>query len=518
MAGWLIAGVVVCLASGTGAAEQDKKLIQYGWDVRTPAYVAANIGQMEEKPFDGVAMLLNRHAFNHVFYNRELDDEQTQTYLNDLASIRWDKFTDNFLMMYCRSNMDWFSEEDWGPDGWVLHNVRLCGKATKAGRCVGIFFDTESFWGRRPWWYAKQPGADQRSFAEFQAMVRKLGAQFMDALQDEHPDLVFLMPYMLSNPNTYTQVRNEPDRAKHSDLLKDGDEGLWPAFVNGMLVAVRGKTAIIDGHLRSYYHQELADYTQGVRRIREGAQGTDRLIDSDIWHKYQHHVRAAHGIYADFYCNMLPLRLRSSNMTDDERARWLEHNVYYSLKTSDKYAWYYNEYMNWWEDRHVPPYMEGAIRSAKRKLAAGQPLGFENDAPSRGWRDLLIQREATIEPKTAGIPRVTGDAPTIDGQLDDDAWKRAAELGPFVAYVEAPIYELSAVHMGDTQWTVEIAIPWHALDRVPAKPGTQLAANVAHMRFREWGGKKPQYSTWSKYKGAEAKPSYVRVEPERLGV
>ena len=343
-----VAGLVVTglVGSAAPAADQERKLIQYGWGPKTPAYVAQNIRQMETKPFDGVAMVLDRNSFNHVFYNRELDDEQTEAYLRDLAGIKWEKFTDNFLMMYCRSNMDWFSEEDWGADGWVLRNVRLSAKAAKVGRCAGIFFDVESFWGRRPWWYARQPGADQRSFAEYERIVRRRGAQFMAALQDEYPGLVFLTSYLVSNPGAYAEVRREPDRARHSQLLQDGDEGLWPAFVNGMLDGAKGESVIADGHLRSYYHQERSEY-------------------------------------------------------------------------------------------------EDAIRSARRKLTEGRPLGFDNDAPSRGWDRLLRQRAEPIEPKTAGIPRVAGPPPEIDGRLDDDAWKGAAELGPFVTYVESPIYELS---------------------------------------------------------------------------
>lgn len=131
VAGLLVASLTV---SATAAGHENKKLIQYGWGPPTPGYVAKHIRQMETRPFDGVAMILDRHSFNHVFYSRELDDEQTQAYLDDLAAIQWEKFTDNFLMMYCRSNMDWFSEEDWGPDGWVLRNVRLCRAGHIEGR------------------------------------------------------------------------------------------------------------------------------------------------------------------------------------------------------------------------------------------------------------------------------------------------------------------------------------------------------------------------------------------------
>lgn len=598
--------LLVALAAGIAAPApgegEAKKLVQYGWDVQFPGYVAANIREMEKKPFDGIMMRTDRTSFSHVFYNRELDDEATKNYLKAMESIKWEKFTDSFFTLLVRSNMDWFSDEDWAPDGWVLRNVRLCAKAAKVGRCVGIWMDTESYWGRRPWTYAAQPHADEKSFVEFEKIVRKRGAQFMEALQEEFPDLVLLTSYLLANPTAYGEARKTTDAARRSEILKDDNEGLWPAFVNGMVDGIKGKAVIVDGHEKSYYHQELPEYTQAVARMREGAEGVKNLIDPKIWPKYQEYVQAGHGIYVDFYCNMLPLRTRSSALTDEEKARWVEHNVYYALKTSDKYAWIYSEYMNWWENSTVPPYLQDAIRSAKSKVAEGKPLGFKNDAPSRGWNELWSLRANPAKPKTARIQRLSGTPPRIDGKLNDPVWKKATPLGPFVAYLEAPIYELSsktkayaaydrknlyvafgcrepdmktmkeghadlfddvtvilaplsdrtgwrafnvnsrnehqkfseatagsggagwvtdhqsAVYLGQKGWSVELVIPWQSLGQIPPKPGTELAANVAHMRFRHWGGAKPQYSTWSQFLGKEAKPSYVRVEPERLGI
>ena len=577
-------------------AAPGKKLIQYGFDVQYPAYVAEHIRDMENKPFDGIMMRTDPDGFSHAFYNKDLKADETRDYLDAMRRIEWKKFTDNFFMMYSRSTMDWFSEEDWGPDGWVLRNVRLCAQAAKVGGCVGVGFDAESFWGLRPWWYAKQPRADEKSFAQFETIVRKRGAQFMGALQEEYPDLVVLTLYLLSMP-AYAQARDEPDAARRAEtMLKTfEDEALWPAFVNGMMDGVKGKTIIVDGNEHAYYYDATEKYAHSAELMREGVKP---FFDDVSWPKYRQHAQVGQAVWLGYWSNLLPMRLPSSAMTPEECASMVEHNVYHALKTSDQYVWMWSELMHWWEDRRVPPYLEDAICSAARKIADDEPLGFEIDPIVQRAAAQLRKDRADYEPQTASIPRLAGRAPAIDGRLGDAAWSNATGLGPFVAYVESPVYDLSAttmaqavydndnlyvafacgepdmqttresfarqedyddmsvilapdadrgawrsfvvasngkrkdghpnglkagwqpdyrsaVQLGDSAWSVEMAIPWKALGRAAPRPGETLAANVAHMRFR-WG--EWEYSTWSKFRGVESRPSHRRVEPERLGL
>ena len=118
--GMVVAGFVVSVVSAAGL---EKKLIQYGWDCQSPAYIAEHVREMEKHPFDGI--VTRADSFSNVFAVKDLDDAKTAGYMEAMASIKWGKFTDNFFMMYSRSNMDWFSERDWGPEGWVLRNARL---------------------------------------------------------------------------------------------------------------------------------------------------------------------------------------------------------------------------------------------------------------------------------------------------------------------------------------------------------------------------------------------------------
>jgi hypothetical protein len=80
--------------------------------------------------------------------------------------------------------------------------------------------------------------------------------------------------------------------------------------------------------------------------------------------------------------------ISNAGLTPDERLRWFEHNVYYALVTSDEYVWCYSERMHWWQDK-VPDGTEAAIRSARTKIAEGQPLGFDiGDFIAAGQRKM----------------------------------------------------------------------------------------------------------------------------------
>ena len=66
-------------------------------------------------------------------------------------------------------------------------------------------------------------------------------------------------------------------------------------------------------------------------------------------------------------------------LSPDDRLRLLEHNIYHSLRTTDRYAWIYSENLNWWQ-KNIPKGAEEAIRRAKTKIQTGKPLGFDVDS------------------------------------------------------------------------------------------------------------------------------------------
>jgi len=363
----LLLAPLAALHAQTSASERPvKKLLEYGWDVPYPDQVRNDIRNMEKRPFDGIIFRLRE--WNHAFDPRPWEEAKLKPQLDDLAAIEWKTFTDNFLCLYAANHwrMDWFNDEQWKG---ITTNLRLSARAAKIGRCVGIVFDPEPY-GDNPWAYAgKNKG---HSFAEVEAQVRKRGAQFMTAIQTELPEVRLLTFF---HQSLFDELLASPDLQDRQLRLSRQPWALLSAFWNGALEAAAPGVRIIDGYELAYYHTAREPFYRAYHRMR---QRSLTLVPSELHTKHAVHFQAGMALYMD---QVLGLRqpaekYLSTYLTPQERLRWFEHNVYYALTTSDEYVWCYSERMNWWQNK-VPEGAEAAIRSARKKIADGQPLGFD---------------------------------------------------------------------------------------------------------------------------------------------
>ena len=103
-----------------------KKLICAGHDMKnmTPLKIREQITQMQQSPFDGLAIRLK--GAENGFNSRAFDEERFLEDYQSLAAIEWGHFTDNFIWMHCTSQLEWFNEKDWQG---VLANARIMAKA-----------------------------------------------------------------------------------------------------------------------------------------------------------------------------------------------------------------------------------------------------------------------------------------------------------------------------------------------------------------------------------------------------
>jgi hypothetical protein len=423
--GWLLAATLTGLALAAYAQPQPKKLIEYGWDVPQPSYVAANLEQMQKRPFDGLIMRLP--DIGSVFHNTRVDEAKPELVkeFEALPQIAWGSFTDNFICMYAASTMDWSSDPDWEA---VLQRARLCAKAARVGKCKGVCFDYEPY-GDNPWNYSAQKCAKAMGFEETFALARRRGAQFMDALQSEYPGLVVHTFFQFCY---FSHIATEPDAAKRMKMLSGEGYGLLPAFINGLLDAAKPDVLLTDGNEGSYYYKEPLAYYKAFHTMRQTALG---LVAPENRAKYLAQMQAAQALYVDYVFKYWPNPTPATYLSAEERAKWWEHNVYYALQTSDRYVWLYSEKMNWWTDTNLPPLMEAATAGAREKIARRQPLGFDiGEAMARAReREAVVLREKLGEQKQASISRAAVP-PAIDGKLDDAAWQGPGALDAFLPY------------------------------------------------------------------------------------
>jgi len=361
----LILATSLLAQTAAGVAALDKKLVEYGWEVPTPDFIRANIRQMEQRPFDGLIFKLK--AGTNVLEPKAWEESKFAKDLEDLREITWEKFTDNFVIMLAASNQDWFNDEHWKA---IENNVRLVARAAKVGRCVGICFDQEPY-GENPWAYTKAAHRQSKSFAEYEAIARRRGAQYIRAVEGEFPKPKILTFFQLSLFGGLLKPMKPELRATQ---LSQTGYALLPAFLNGMLDAAGPDAVIIDGNENAYYYTDSRQHLNVYHLITQ--QGL-YLVDPALWSKYRAQVQVGQALYIDQYFGLRTNKVLGHFMTPEERPKWFEHNVWWTMHTTDRYVWCYSERMNWWTNKDVPPGCEEAIRSARATLAAGQKLGFD---------------------------------------------------------------------------------------------------------------------------------------------
>ena len=430
MRAWWILVIVAMLGPAancwTEGLPRTKKLLEYGWDVPYPTYVRDNIREMEKRPFDGVIMRLAGEGRGNIFMGGRWDEADFAEDFAALAAIDWgERFTDNFIMIYAASEMDWFSDEDWDN---VLANVRIMTHAARLGRCH-LAFDAEPY-GKNPWSYEGQVHAGEKSFEEYSEIIRQRGRQFMQAIQADLPDTVV---HTLFSYSYLAHIAQEPNLQNRKEQLKQHSYGLYVAFLNGMLDVMGPGVVITDGNEASYYYTSSEDFYRAYHTMR---QGVLPLIPRENVDTFLLQTQAAQALYMDYVFKRVPWGgIPAQFLSHDEQVKWFEHNTYWALKTTDEYVWLYSEKMNWWTGRDIPEGMEEAMVRAREDIREGRPCGVDlkqvmQEMQARLQREIdenLIRRQAEI-------PRLAAAPPVIDGSLDDAAWQQAAALEPFVRY------------------------------------------------------------------------------------
>ena len=414
-------------AAGNGARK--KKLIKAaGYDY--PDLVRREIRNMERLPFDGINLKLHdwRNSIS-VFRPQPYDETKLAQDFEDLRHIKWNRFTDNFVRAITAKKehprQDWFDDTHWEA---IQHNARLVAKAARIGRCVGVCFDPEAY-GPNPWAYQEAAHKISKTFAQYEAMVRKRGAQFVRAIESEFPNAKILTYIMLS------QVRAVAPRRTRGEVkasLSWNSYALLPAFLDGMLDGASTGTVIVDGNEPSYYYTDREQFLDAYHYV---AQRALRFVDPANWNKYRTQVQVGQAVFLDELMQLRKGRRLANYLTPAQQRLWLEHNTYWALYCSDEYVWLHDGNADWWKGKGLPKGAVEAVRSARRKIHRHEPLGFDlrpimakaMTAFNRDMNKGAELRSATV----VGLPADT-ESPRIDGRLDDPAWERVTPLEEFV--------------------------------------------------------------------------------------
>ncbi len=349
--------LVLVLAVAASLAAQDmrrpRKLIATGWDKPDQVGLKEHIRAMETQPFDGIMITVAgkrddgtpcalRSAHSAELWQRAWFEAA----IADLKSIRFEKFTDNFITIGANpGNVDWFDDAGWAAV--AEHWATAAWIARQAG-FRGFHFDPEAY--TKPYSqfnYAVQPEAARHSFNDYYAKARERGRQVMTAVAKEYPDAVLFCYFM--NFICSAAVGHADPRP----VLSGMGYGLYPAFIDGWLDAAPPTMTFVDGCESAYLYNDDLQYVRAALGIKGACQ---ELVSPENRATYRAQVQVSYGIYLDAYWNEepSPWRVRCDGTPP---VRKLFENVRSALNASDGYVWVYGEKFRWWPtpNRSVNP-------------------------------------------------------------------------------------------------------------------------------------------------------------------
>jgi len=331
----------------------ERKLIEFGWDEPSTAFLRQHIRQMERMPFDGV-VLNARFAGTDgreqvlgwkAFGRQAIPWAALEPALSDLEATRFQRFTDNFLRMNVTpGDVGWF--DDFTP---VIHNARMTARLVRRAGLAGILFDLEQY-ERTIFSYNDQSEREPHSPEEYVAQVRRRGREVMRAFQAEAPGLRLFLTFGYNLP----EVR--PD-----------SYGLLAAFLDGLFEEAAGETQIVDGFEFSYPYRSPQDFERGYRNVV----GAGRRL-SAVPEAYRARLSVGFGIWLDW-------NWRYEGWSTDDLAvnyftpQALDTALAAALRRSDRYVWLYNEQPRWWPRARLPEAYIAAVRRARARVGMANP-------------------------------------------------------------------------------------------------------------------------------------------------
>lgn len=368
-----------------------KKLIDFSQHTPVLQYFKDHLKDYEKGPFDGLSVKLSKAAGSgNVFMVDDwarVTEEVKNAERSIASSLQQSKvLTDNFLALFGASQMDWFSDEDWAK---VDEHLRYAAAIAKSAGFKGILWDPEPYKpGKNPWRFAELENHAKYSYEAFYDQIRKRGAQFIRALQEEFPGLVILSLRELSDWQQGSPFSTPLlPVTNRENVMTDLKEAWWSfhvAFFVGILDGINPDVTFIDGNEEAYYYTSPLEYYRVRSTLIDDAKA---LIPPALWLKHTRSFSIGHAIAPEYiagnWLGMQPFPYRLTGqglmMTPAERVKWLEHDTYYALRTSDRYAWTWTEGINLWTGEKLPEGFIEALFNAKKKVAAAQPLGYDID-------------------------------------------------------------------------------------------------------------------------------------------
>jgi hypothetical protein len=368
---------VLILVVGCTSTPPAKRIIEFGWDEPTTAFMKQHISQMEQMPFDGTVYHLQYlkpdgslgSFMNDCWGTQEFSAAQLQNAVDDLDKTPFKSLRHNFLRFnILPGNVDWF--DDYSA---VLNNATQAARIAARSATDGILFDTEQY--KYPLFtYPRQRDAKTKNWDEYGKQVTLRGRQLMEAFQkgwaqglaeqkhfplfnSPHRPLVIMLTFSVSYPY---EIMQQDKIAR----LADSPYGLLAPFMSGMYKSADGDDRIVDGCEMSYGFKSADEFTALRKDVMEEAPSLIGKLPA-----YSQRTRVAFPIWLDFGWSETPF------YTDDLSKNYyppsgFEQSLRAAMSSADDYVWIYAEKPRWWTEQGASKDLPKEYADAIRRVRA----------------------------------------------------------------------------------------------------------------------------------------------------
>ncbi|NLS93898.1 MAG: hypothetical protein GXX96_17185 [Planctomycetaceae bacterium] len=462
-------------------SQRPKKLIATGWDHVDPQRLAANLQDMEGRPFDGVVIRIAGQTpegrsvpLQWAFQKDRWEQAWFQESVETLRQVRSDKLTDNFVLLNANpGNVDWFDDEGWTA---VVEHCRIAAWCAKQSGAKGILFDPEPYAPpNAAFHYGAQPQREEHSFGQYYEQARLRGRQMMQAVAGEYPEITLFCYFMNS------VVASATGQADPRSALKSSHYGLYPALIDGWLDAAPSTATFVDGCESAYRYNSTEQYLESAVAIKGACQ---ELVSPENRAKHRAQVQVSFGIYLDAYWNPKDSEWGTWYIDGLGRPRVerLRTNTATALRVADEYVWVYGEKFRWW------PTPNGRVRQEtwpEALAGCDKVLSYVRDPVEYARRELAdLEQNGELPNLLANGEFTSETAATADGK--QVPWSPGRPPAGWSAWQEAD-------SKGDFTWDREVGLGAAGSARAsgvaggcflqgcPAAPGDRFAVR-SHVR------------------------------------
>ncbi|BAM03073.1 DOMON domain-containing protein [Phycisphaera mikurensis] len=410
-------------------------LVKVGWDGGGPQKLLDNLDRVRDLPFDGHTFKLGFRLQN-AFWKEAIPAEEFEPHraaMRELMERDLGNARHNLVMIWCtaEAGWDWFDDDHWEA---ALANMRQLAELAAIGGC-DLFWDPESYpaleahFGQDAFWpfiYQDNPGHEEHSYEAYKERIFACGAGFARMLQEVDPEIDVLSMYGFG---VFMDLLDEPDLSRMNQKIKERNYyNLLPAFLAGMLSEAHEGLEVFDGNEPAYYYRKAGDFYEDRHQLLTRGR---RLLPETLRGEFPEHYRFSNAIYAsDLYAADPEAtdQYRAffvQEMTREQQAEFLAHNVFYALHSSDRYAWFYTENDIDVYTGEVPDGMIEAIEDAKQHLREGRKYPKRISEVVAAASDAYEERARGLIARGEAVSVLAGDDLKVDGVADEEHWARA---------------------------------------------------------------------------------------------